>query len=389
MQRSRALVLVGCLGALVLAFAVPAAQAAPWPGPDTFGYRGESSAGAFPHKWNSIVGVPGSTQVFLTDDSYTGPVPIGFTFRHYDGLFTDAYLASNGYITLSATSATTISGTLPSVAAPHGVIAGAWTDWNPGCNTGTLHYGTFGTAPNRYFVYQFTDIDRYSYCGGAPEGTFQIILHEGGWVEMQYLSLALPIGSVTIGIENFAGNDGLTYLNSAGATTLTGFALRYYTNAAPQLRDDEAVAVEDQGTITIDVLGNDKDPEGDPIDIVSVTQPLKGTAAITGKFPNEKVTYKPHPDQNTALQAMDSFTYRVTDGQGNFAEATVQVLVEPVNDPPTYKVLPLAFAREDEPAKVEGWAYDFWLGPTEDEVATQAMRFDIEADPPGVALFRA
>jgi hypothetical protein len=254
----------------LLLLALAPAQAVPFPGPDAFGYRGESSAGGkFPHQWNSIAGAPGATQLFLTDDSAAGPIPIGFTFRHYDGLFTDAYLSSNGYIALSANGATTISGTLPSTGTPQGVIAGAWTDWNPGCNTGTLHYGTFGAAPNRFFVYQFTDIDRFSYCGGTPEGTFQIILHEAGWVEMQYLSIALPIGSVTIGIENLAGTDGLTYLNGAGATTLTAFGLRYYTNAPPRLQADTAVAIEDQGTVSIEVLANDSDPEGDPLDIVS------------------------------------------------------------------------------------------------------------------------
>jgi RHS repeat-associated protein len=72
----------------------------------------------------------------------------------------------------------------------------------------------------------------------------------------------------------------------------------------------------------INVLGNDSDPDGDPLTVTGVTQPTNGKA-VTGS--NNIVTYTP----TTGFTGQDSFTYSISDGRGGTAGATVRVTVNP------------------------------------------------------------
>jgi hypothetical protein len=72
-------------------------------------------------------------------------------------------------------------------------------------------------------------------------------------------------------------------------------------------------------SVTIDVLGNDTDPEKDVLTIASVTTPTHGTASIV----SGKVLYTP----TSGYSGADSFGYTVSDGNGNTATANVDVNV--------------------------------------------------------------
>lgn len=103
-------------------------------------------------------------------------------------------------------------------------------------------------------------------------------------------------------------------------------------NRAPQPSDDSTSTDEDT-EVTIDILGNDSDPDGeDAIDTARITSdPSDGTVSING---DGTITYDPDDDFN----GTDSFTYETCDDvaspQQACAEATVTVTVDPVNDPP-------------------------------------------------------
>jgi hypothetical protein len=99
----------------------------------------------------------------------------------------------------------------------------------------------------------------------------------------------------------------------------------------PRTADDSA-ATEMDTPVTIDVLANDADPNGDPLTIGGVTQPAHGSAATDGSF----VTYAPA----TGFVGSDSFQYSACDPGGLCTEATVTVTVTP---PPA-----------DEPTRVSG-----------------------------------
>ena len=92
-------------------------------------------------------------------------------------------------------------------------------------------------------------------------------------------------------------------------------------NSAPLAVADEAETPESL-PVLIEVLSNDSDPEGDPLSLVSVTQPSNGTAQIASQT---AVTYTPAD----GFQGPDSFSYTVRDSKGAEATGTVNVNVLP------------------------------------------------------------
>ena len=97
-------------------------------------------------------------------------------------------------------------------------------------------------------------------------------------------------------------------------------------NESPEARDDEARTLEDQ-SVTVDVLANDTDPDGDRLRLETVSAAAHGTTRITA---GGAVTYTPEANYHGA----DRFTYVVSDGRGETATATVDVTVLPMNDAP-------------------------------------------------------
>jgi len=98
------------------------------------------------------------------------------------------------------------------------------------------------------------------------------------------------------------------------------------TNHPPVAGDDAAVT-DENASVGITVLGNDMDPDGDPLTITSAQGTNGGTATINGAT----VTYTPPLNWS----GTDTFTYTISDGRGGTATATVTVTVRPVNQPPT------------------------------------------------------
>jgi hypothetical protein len=98
-------------------------------------------------------------------------------------------------------------------------------------------------------------------------------------------------------------------------------------NDPPEATDDTATTDEDVALNDINVLGNDDDIDGDSLSVTNVTDPAHGSAEVV----DGKVNYKPADNYN----GPDSFTYTVSDGNGETATATVNVTVTPVNDVPS------------------------------------------------------
>jgi len=96
--------------------------------------------------------------------------------------------------------------------------------------------------------------------------------------------------------------------------------------AAIQAADDSADGKED-APLTIDVLANDKAPDGDgPLALQSVTPPQHGQAQVA----DNHVAYQPA----ACYQGPDTFAYTVTDAKGASATATVHVTLAHVNHKP-------------------------------------------------------
>ena len=123
-------------------------------------------------------------------------------------------------------------------------------------------------------------------------------------------------------VSGFDGSDHFTYTIGDGhggsATAVVTITVTPRPDRAPIAQDDAASTAFGQA-ISIDVLGNDSDPDGDTLRLVSVTVPLHGTAAKVGN----SVLYTPA----AGFAGVDTFRYAISDGRGGSATAAVSVTV--------------------------------------------------------------
>ena len=84
----------------------------------------------------------------------------------------------------------------------------------------------------------------------------------------------------------------------------------------PIVKDDTANTTTAR-PVTIAVLANDFDPDGDPMTVTAVSRPAHGTAVINGSAPNNTVNYT----SSSGFTGTDSFSYTVSDGRGGTASA--------------------------------------------------------------------
>ena len=100
----------------------------------------------------------------------------------------------------------------------------------------------------------------------------------------------------------------------------------FSSNALPVAASD-ALDLNEDASLTFNVLANDVDTDGDDLTIVSITQPTNGTAVLGM---NGEVTYTPAAHYHGA----DAFTYFVSDGKGSVVEGSVTMTVTSVEDAP-------------------------------------------------------
>jgi VCBS repeat-containing protein len=144
-----------------------------------------------------------------------------------------------------------------------------------------------------------------------------------------------------------------------------------FTNTPPVANSLSVTGLEDQplqGTLT----GSDAD--GDSLIYSLVNQPQKGTVSIS---PTGQFTYVPIANEN----GNDSFTFKVIDGKADSAAAAVSVLINPVNDAPSfYKGDDLAVnkAEAGQPVSVSAWATQISAGPANE--SGQTLAFNVAND---------
>ena len=109
-------------------------------------------------------------------------------------------------------------------------------------------------------------------------------------------------------------------------------------NLAPSPASDTATVVED-GTVLIDVLANDADPEGDTLTIVAVGAPGHGVAVVEGN----RVRYTPATD----FFGSDTVTYTISDGVNAAQSGTIALAVSARNDAPQASAPATAPASEN------------------------------------------
>ena len=127
---------------------------------------------------------------------------------------------------------------------------------------------------------------------------------------------------------------------STATVTITVSAV----NDAPIAAPDAASTVQDT-SVTVDLVSNDDDVDGDELVVEIVTQPAGGTVAIGA---DQAVTYTP----TLGACGPETFTYRVSDGTTTSAESAVSIEVTCTNQPPV-AVDDSAATQEDTPVTVD------------------------------------
>ena len=128
----------------------------------------------------------------------------------------------------------------------------------------------------------------------------------------------------------FAGADSFTYTisDSFGATDTATVTINVGSgNSAPTANDDFATTQSNQ-PVTINVLANDSDPDGDSLTVVLFTNPTRGSASCTSAG---QCTYTPFPNESGS----DSFQYKVMDGRGGESIGTVFINITSCPEAPT------------------------------------------------------
>ncbi|ETW13208.1 hypothetical protein ATO8_08351 [Roseivivax marinus] len=159
--------------------------------------------------------------------------------------------------------------------------------------------------------------------------TFSYSQDGATWTTAGSLTNAMTVTSAGV----FAGSSGsagsytarIDYVESADDP----IAAEDGVSAPPQPMDDALATPEDTALILTpaDLLGNDSDPDGDPLTLISVGAPAQGTVTDNG---DGTWTYQPA----TGYVGDDSFAYTVTDGTTE-VDATVIVTVGTL-PPPTF-----------------------------------------------------
>jgi len=150
---------------------------------------------------------------------------------------------------------------------------------------------------------------------------------------------------------DFNSTDVFTYTISDGELTASATVMVIVNpvNDPPLAMDDEATTPED-AAVTIDILANDSDVDGDTLTVISVTLPSNGAAVVNL---DNTITYTPTAN----FDGRDSFAYTISDGQGGMDTAVVRVTVTPVNDDPV-AIDDEATTREDTAITIDVLAND-------------------------------
>ncbi len=189
----------------------------------------------------------------------------------------------------------------------------------------------------------FVSIHLDDYVTDVDNSDSELTWTYSGNSELEVIISADHIATVSAPDSNWFGSETITFtatdpggLSDSDPATFTVNNV----NDAPQAVDDSASTQEDT-PVTIAVLENDTDIDGDSLIVTDVSVPEHGSASIDQ---NTRIIYTPAANWS----GNDSFTYTISDGNGGTSQATVRVSVSPVNDAPVVSDIPDQTINEGE-----------------------------------------
>jgi VCBS repeat-containing protein len=185
----------------------------------------------------------------------------------------------------------------------------------------------------------FGQEDGIGFLFGSISGPLKLQLT--GLGQNYYAQVGIQQGSLSGGIEKSG-------FLAAGESISFDIQLSDNSSNIPPQATNDTVTTNEDTPVTINVLANDSDANGDRLTLSLATFPTHGNAIIndngTPQDPTDDfITYTP----NLNFNGTDTFTYTVSDGT-DIATATVTVTVNPVNDAPVVnKAIANQTATED------------------------------------------
>jgi hypothetical protein len=284
----------------------------------------------------------------ITDDGIAADVPVGFDFSFYGNTYSKLNVYSNGFVTFGPAvkdrDGFYRGGVIASSANPNNLIAFAWMDWSPQVPLDGVRYETRGTAPNRRFILQFTDVPEYHSTGRV---TSQLVLSEGSndiTIYTKSMSISNSGNKWTQGIENADGTNALydsiqvpfdgswvprvsTFFTNI---SLSQDAIRF---SLVSVKDVEKPSITAPESVT-----RDNDP-GLGSAVVAVSPPIAtdncGEATVSGVRSDGAAMDAPYPVGITTI------TWTAADAAGNTASATQTVTVLD-KEAPVFVAAPIA-----------------------------------------------
>ncbi|MGH9244209.1 MAG: S8 family serine peptidase [Acidimicrobiales bacterium] len=155
--------------------------------------------------------VRANTPLALTGDDASIAVDLPFAFSFYGTEYTQAHVATNGFLNFLAPNTTYTNTAIPDPAAPNAAIYVEWDDLFVDAEAGVFT-AVKGPEGNRRFVIEWRNIRPFS---ATERWDFEVILHEDGRrILMQYRNVDGDRdagSSATVGIENADGTDALQF----------------------------------------------------------------------------------------------------------------------------------------------------------------------------------
>lgn len=176
------------------------------------------------------------------DESYVCNLPIGFDFTFFDESYREFCLSTNGFISFDQAGSSSLFNDcpLPSIAGTNAIIAAVWTDL---VITQGMRYFSFGEAPNRQLVVQWSGAHSY-WVFTDQVSEFQVILHENGSIKVQMRTAGLLNGGEsTTGVENSSGTVGATYACRQPRTLHDGLAVLFVPGTTTGVTTDVSYQV--------------------------------------------------------------------------------------------------------------------------------------------------
>ncbi len=191
----------------------------------------------------------------------------------------------------------------------------------PSHGTAALRSGAVLYEPDN----DYTGTDRIHYSVADPDGATAI-----GIVEVEIRSTANEPATTTTTTTIAPRTRGI---DSTETTTPT------VENRSP-IAIDDAIEIDEDTSILVDVLANDLDVDNDPLTLAGIGEPLHGIATIEAG----QIRYTPNND----YAGGDQLSYTATDGINPAVAASLIITVVPVNDPPMASA-PNSTIGEDAP----------------------------------------